>query len=230
MVALVVMATMSSLSAQRFGGGRFVPGGRVSPYDGSFTFARLSYDYYPGWSYDYPEMEQNLGGILSLITNMRLNAKGTNILRMDDPELFRNPIAYISEPGYWYPSDAEAATLRKYIEKGGFLIIDDFHYENEWAVFDAAIHKVLPDAKVVRLEKSHPIFNTFFEIPSLHIPYPGSWGSAASTASSTASTATTTRPSRCASSSTTTWTSATTWNGAAAASTPWIRRTKPSSS
>jgi hypothetical protein len=175
--ALVAVATLSA-SAQRFGGGRFGSPGvpPAHPYDGSFTFARLYYNYHPGWSYDYPEMEQNLTGILNLITNLKSNPKGTDILRMDDPEIFRHPIAYISEPGYWYPSDTEAAMLRDYVAKGGFLVIDDFHYDNEWAVFDAAIHKVLPDAKLVRLDKSHAVFNTFFQIPSLHIPYPGPIG------------------------------------------------------
>lgn len=171
-----MLAAITTLSAQRFGGGRFVPSARVSPYDGSFTFARLSYDDYPGWSYDFPEMEENLTSVMNLITNLRSNAKGSDIIRMDDPALFRHPIAYISEPGYWYPSDLEAKTLRAYIEKGGFLIVDDFHYDNEWDVFNAAIHKVLPDAKIERLEKSHPIFNTFFEIPTLHVPYPGNLG------------------------------------------------------
>jgi hypothetical protein len=85
-------------------------------------------------------------------------------------------VAYISEPGYWYPTDAEAANLRTYLAKGGFLIIDDFHYENEWAVFERAMRKVLPDAKIERLTREHPIFNTFFEIQTLHVPYPGVLG------------------------------------------------------
>jgi hypothetical protein len=176
-VALVLVATLTA-SAQRRGGGfgRFSPG--IPPqadYDGSFTFARLYYGDYPGWSYDFPEMEQNLTSVMNLITNMR-SAKHSDIVRMDDPTLFRHPIAYISEPGYWFPTDAEARTLREYLDKGGFLIIDDFHYDNEWAVFESAMRKVMPDAKIVKLEREHPIFNTFFDIPTLHVPYPGALG------------------------------------------------------
>ena len=76
----------------------------------------------------------------------------------------------------FYPTEAQALNLRRYIEKGGFLIIDDFHYENEWAVFENAIHRVLPGAAIERLDVKHPIFNTFFEITTLHVPYPGNLG------------------------------------------------------
>ena len=43
-------------------------------------------------------------------------------------ELMKYPIAYLSEPGYWVPSDAEAEGLRRYLAKGGFLGI---HQDND---------------------------------------------------------------------------------------------------
>ena len=121
-------------------------------------------------------MEQNLTLILNELTFMNARRDGSNILRMDDPELLNFPIAYLSEPGYWYPSDAEAAGLREYLNKGGFLIVDDFHFDEEWRVFEAAMRKVLPDAKIDRLPLSHPVFNAFFNIKSLDVPYPGGLG------------------------------------------------------
>jgi hypothetical protein len=36
--------------------------------------------------------------------------------------------------------------------------------------------RVLPEAKIVPLDVKHPIFNTFFQVPTLHIPYPGMLG------------------------------------------------------
>ncbi len=35
---------------------------------------------------------------------------------------------------------------------------------------------MLPDARIERLKVSHPIFNTFFAIESLKVPYPGRLG------------------------------------------------------
>ena len=177
-VALLMIATAD---AQRgWGRGRFRfaapdPGASVT-YDGRFTMVRLWYADYPGWSYDYPTMEQNFTLILNDLTAVKPRTFGSNILRMDDPELMKYPVAYLSEPGYWFPTDSEADGLRTYLAKGGFLIVDDFHFENEWQVFEAAMRKVLPQGRVERLSIEHPIFNSFFSIRSLDVPYPGRLG------------------------------------------------------
>jgi hypothetical protein len=167
------------LSAQRgrFGGFGAQPSSGASvPYDGQFTIVRLWYPYYGGWSFDYPDMEQNLTLILNELTLLPVRKSGSNILRMDDPELMKFPVAYLSEPGYWYPSDAEAEGLRTWLAKGGFLIVDDFHYDNDWRVFEAAMKKVLPDARIDELPLPHQVFNAFFSIKTLDVPYPGALG------------------------------------------------------
>jgi hypothetical protein len=173
---LVAAATPPRLPLPQFGR-RYIPAA-ASPikYDGRFVIVRLFYQQYPGWSYDYPDMEQNLTLILKDITHIRPHPDGSNIYRMDDPALLQFPIAYLSEPGYWYPSDSEAAGLRHYLAKGGFLIVDDFHFDNEWNVFEAAMRRVLPGARIDRLDTSHPVFNSFFSIASLDVPYPGRLG------------------------------------------------------
>jgi len=85
---------------------------------------------------------------------------------MDDPELFKHPIAYLSEPGYWHLSPGEASGLRHWLAKGGCLIVDDFYF-GEWTNFERSIHMVLPDAELVRLTVKHPIFDSFFQIKTL---------------------------------------------------------------
>ena len=152
------------------------PPGATVPYDGRFTVVRLWYPNHPGWSFDYPDMERNLTLILKDLTSVPARPDGSNILRMDDPELMKYPVAYLSEPGYWYPTGSEAEGLRTYLAKGGFLIADDFHFENEWQVFEAAIRQVLPGARIERLTAGHPVFNAFFSIESLEVPYPGRLG------------------------------------------------------
>jgi hypothetical protein len=176
-VVAVALLGILTADAQR---GRFrvelpAPGTSV-PYDGRFTMARLWYADHPGWSYDYPDMERNITLILNDLTAVRARTDASHVLRMDDPELLKHPIAYLSEPGYWYPTDSEAEGLRTYLAKGGFLIVDDFHFENEWRVFEAAMRKVLPDARIEQLTAAHPIFNSFFSIESLEVPYPGRLG------------------------------------------------------
>jgi len=174
-VAVLVLLLAVPALAQ-FGRRYIPPASAPVAYNGDFVIVRLWYPRFPGWSYDYPEMEENFTLILKDISLLPVHGKGSNIFRMDDPELLKFPVAYLSEPGYWYPSESEALGLRTYLAKGGFLIVDDFHFENEWRVFEAAMRKVLPDARIDRLEASHPIFNSFFSIKKLEIPYPGRLG------------------------------------------------------
>src|SRR5678815_5210102 len=118
--AALLLLVALPLAAQRGGGGRGFRGqsyfgpSKPAPYDSR----------YPGWQYDWPEMESHFGKILNNLTALRAEHERNNIFRMDDPELLKFPIAYLSEPGYWYPSDEEVAGLRTYLRKGGFLIVD----------------------------------------------------------------------------------------------------------
>jgi hypothetical protein len=177
-LAVLLLLVVPLVAAAQRGGRLFGFGPRFGqyanvPYDGRFTVARIEYARYNGWAADYPAMERNLTMILHEITSIRPHVEGSNIHTFDDPALLKYPIAYLSEPGYWYPSEAEVSGLREYLRKGGFLIADDFHFPNEWRVFEAAIRRVLPDARIERLGLLHPIFNTFFQIDSLEVPYPG---------------------------------------------------------
>jgi hypothetical protein len=165
--------------AQR-GAGPFVFGGRIYysnfEYDGRFALARVRYHSDNLWAADYPLMEENLSRMLSDLTEIRPNLRAAQVLDLDDPDLLRHPVMYLTEPGYWIPDDAEVEGLRAFLAKGGFLMVDDFHYPNEWAVFEAGIRRVLPEARIDRLDVTHPIFNSFFSIKSLEVPYPGRLG------------------------------------------------------
>jgi len=142
-------------------------------YDGRFTFARIRYTVYgrSGWEFDYPVMERNLMTMMRELTALEPHVDGSNVHTLDDPELMKYPVAYLSEPGYWIPSEPEAAGLRTYLAKGGFLIVDDFML-GEWNNFERQIRQVLPDAHIARLDASHPIFDSFFRISSLDMTYP----------------------------------------------------------
>jgi hypothetical protein len=143
------------------------------PYDGRFTFARIRYAEYrsSGWAYDYPTMERNLMSMVREITAMSPHVSGSNIFTFDDPALLHYPIAYLSEPGYWIPSDSEVQGLRTYLAKGGFLIVDDF-MRSEWHNFEHQMRRVLPFARIEPLPLEHPVFDSFFRIESLDMSYP----------------------------------------------------------
>ncbi len=135
------------------------------PYDGRFTFARIRFGVplnagsfgggrgrgLPPWAHDYPRAERNFMNILREVTFLRPYMGGGNIFTTDDPELSRFPLAYISEPGYWNPTESEVEGLRNYLLKGGFLIADDFR-DSDWFNFDAQMKRVIPVSEFVELD------------------------------------------------------------------------------
>lgn len=138
------------------------------PYDGRFTFVRMSYPFWggrgqPPWEHDYPWGEFNFMTIFSTITNTPSHVAETNILEFGDPEMFKYPVIYLCEPGYWDLTTDDAVLLRDYLVKGGFLIVDDFP-RNAWGNFDLQMSKAFPTAQWIELGPEHPMFHSFFEI------------------------------------------------------------------
>ena len=142
-------------------------------YDGRFTFARIRYGTpmefgFRGrggsqWAHDYPRAEFNFTKILGELSAVRTRLDGSVVLALDDPELFRFPVAYLCEPGWWRPSDAEVTGLREYLLKGGFLILDDFD-GRDWLNMEAQMRRVLPEARLQRIPPTHPVFDAFYHI------------------------------------------------------------------
>lgn len=181
--AALVLLAGAALYAQERGFGRRerpVPISGNVEYDGQLVFVRLRYNAGfsggfgrrggrdPGWAHDYPTADIHLMKIIRELTLAPARTDGSNILSLDDPELFKYPIAYMSEPGQWYMSDAEAVGLRNYLLKGGFLIFDDFR-SNDWYNLEEQMRRALPEMHWVQLDATSPIFHSFFQINSLDI-------------------------------------------------------------
>jgi Domain of unknown function (DUF4159) len=119
------------------------------------------------WNHDYPRAEQHLSLIIEDITLTRIHTDAAVVLGLDDPELFNYPIVMMWEPGFWNLTDREAESFRSYLLKGGFAIFEDFDGPQQWQVFESQMQRVLPDGRFVRLDKSHPIFDSFFRIKDI---------------------------------------------------------------
>jgi hypothetical protein len=158
------------------------------PYDGRFTFARLIYTggpgncYYqgePSWAhgFGYTEdgtAESRLMRLTADISMFRPHLDGTNAIAIDDPALFRYPVAFLVEAGYLTLNDKEVLALRSYLLKGGFLIVDDSREDFQrgrsgWANLEAMFKLVFPDLHPIDMQPTHPIFHSFFDIPSFDI-------------------------------------------------------------
>jgi hypothetical protein len=154
------------------------PGEPKAEHDGRFAFARIRYGpavdmrgggrfrREPTWMHDFPRADFHFMKILNELTYVRTFEDQGTILTLDDPDLGRFPIIYMSEPGFWTMNAAEQEGLRNYLRKGGFIIFDDFrgnHLQN----LEIQMRQVYPEAPFRKLDATHPIFHSFFEINTL---------------------------------------------------------------
>jgi len=167
------------------------------PYDGRAILARLRYHSTmdpdgcqdadgsggPGWGHDYPASVQGLMKAATELTSLEAPVDSFVTLNADDTLLLKYPVAMVTEPGCWNPTDTEVVALRNYLLKGGFLVVDDPTFSDvtpehcELAIqrFETWIHRVLPAAQIVRVPTSDPIFDGFFQVnPETLPPF---WGS-----------------------------------------------------
>ena len=107
--------------------------------------------------------------IVGEVSAVKPHVDASNALALDDPQLMHFPVSYMTEAGYWTMSDKEAAGLRAYLAKGGFVIFDDSRGAQGWSNFEANMKRVIPGVRFYDLAPSHPIFHSFFEITSFSI-------------------------------------------------------------
>jgi len=157
-------------------------------FDGSFIFCRIRFRNGTsgdgnGWDVDYPRADENLSIRLSELTKTSVSFDEGHepnhvLVRPTDPDLFNCPFTMLTEPGGAYFSQAEAAALRAYLLKGGFLWADDFWGDYAFSVWAREIGKALPphEFPIVDLQLDHPIFHTLFQITRVpQIPSIGFW-------------------------------------------------------
>ena len=187
---LVLVTLLRSLGQQPLSG--FEDGNVTSRYHptslpattkptGEFRFVRIIYpsphspynQWFGGaWRVDYPEAVENLTeGIYDWASsNLRLSRPLQ--IRPTDQRLFDYPFAYIVEPGHMELTDTDAAALREYLMRGGFLMLDDFHGEYEWQHAREQVRKILPEYEIKDLPLTHPIFHSYFDVDQV-VQVPG---------------------------------------------------------
>jgi len=134
-----------------------------------FTFARVKYtssrDVWgrPQWAVDFPDSDLNLSYRLQQLTSMKVAPEGA-IVRFTDPEIFDYPFVYLIEPGQIDLTPAEVDGMRKYLERGGFIMIDDFWGEYEWNSLKQQLDIVLPGRQIQTVPLSDEIFNIVYQL------------------------------------------------------------------
>jgi hypothetical protein len=163
--------------------------------DGTFHFCRGMYQSGGygrrggGWATDYPSADVNFSIRLAELTKTSVGKTPEGepahlVVRLTDDALFQCPFILMSEVGSLFFREDEIPRVRQYLEKGGFIWVDDFWGSAAWDSWEENISRVLPppEYRIVDLPDDHPMFRTMFQktdgvpqIPSINFWY-GSGG------------------------------------------------------
>ncbi len=148
-----------------------VPDWKVNPEfkDDTFTFVRIRYSYGgaipngDGWRTDFPDSDLNFSYRLQQLTSLDVEPDPI-VLELTDEKLFDYPFIYLLEPEHLVFEEEEVTALRRYLDNGGFLMVDDFWGEQAWNKFYQEIKRVFPNREPVELPLEHPIFHSVYDI------------------------------------------------------------------
>jgi hypothetical protein len=177
-IALLLLLSLGLLALQRGGmrGRQEISFGGDPEAPSEFYFSRLRYNsgyasggsfgyrgFRGGWSQDYPRADNDCLIVLRRLTRIDAPAP-LNVVDIDSDRLFNYPWIYAVGVNTWAFTDVEAKRLREYLLKGGFLMVDHFHGEDDWNHFMAGMSEVLPDYTVEDIPDSDPIYHVLYSI------------------------------------------------------------------
>ncbi|HEU0186011.1 MAG TPA: DUF4159 domain-containing protein [Blastocatellia bacterium] len=140
-----------------------------SPRQLEYTFARLEYRSYgrrwSRWATDYPEADYHfIMGLRNWCRSSLAISDEPISFPPDDKEIFKYPFVYVVEPGYMELSTQDAANLREYLTRGGFMVLDDFWGTYEWQNVEEQMRRIFPEYQIQELPLDHPVFHCYFDI------------------------------------------------------------------
>jgi hypothetical protein len=142
----------------------------VYGYPGRMMFLRDGRAFPGYWTMDFPRSDRHLLEGVRRLT--RIDTKSVEqVVTLDgSDDIFNWPMLYAVEVGHWKLADSDAAQLREFLLRGGFLMVDDFHgtepYNGlrEWDTFKESMDKVFPDRPIDDIPDGDPIFHTLWDL------------------------------------------------------------------
>jgi hypothetical protein len=173
---LIVCGTVTLLQGQ-FGFRRFFNMPENDPPPTELIIVRWRYGTngmigHTGWSHNYPTAEMHLNELIAEITSVDVDPMSYRTIQVGSDEVFDYPFAFVAEPGEMALTDHELNNFRQYIDRGGFVLVDDFDGRYQFENFQSEMKRAFPDRELQVLTISDPIFHTFYDIQSLEIFQP----------------------------------------------------------
>jgi hypothetical protein len=140
---------------RRFGGGDWREGGT-------------------SWTQDYPRADRHFAQALRRLSRIHVRSVEQPVNLDDGDDAFNYPWMNAGEMGDWKLTGAQAAALREYLLRGGFIMLDDFWGASEFNRFEESMRVVFPDRAIVEIANDDPIFHVVYDLDERY-QVPGQW-------------------------------------------------------
>jgi hypothetical protein len=127
------------------------------------------------WTQDYPRADRHFAQALRRLTRVHARSVEQPANPDETDDFFNWPWMNAGEMGDWQLSQSQAHTVREYLLRGGFLMLDDFWGPEEYGRFDESMKRIFPDRPVVEIPNRDPIFHTVYDLDDRY-QVPGQWG------------------------------------------------------
>lgn len=126
------------------------------------------------WTQDYPRADRHFAQALRRLTRIHVRSAEQPVNLDNEGDVYNWPWLCAGEMGDWKLTDLQAKTLREYLLRGGFLMLDDFWGTEEWDRFKESMERVFPDRPIVEVEDADSIFHTVYDLDDRY-QVPGQW-------------------------------------------------------
>jgi hypothetical protein len=131
-----------------------------------------------GWCHNYPQSDEHFNEFLRTATGIDIEIPSYRIVELGSEEVFDYPFAYVSEPGEMELTEQEVVNLREFVNRGGFILMDDFDGVWQFETMRSQVERAFPDKYFGPLPLAHGSYRTLFELPDLermarHVPGDG---------------------------------------------------------
>jgi hypothetical protein len=121
------------------------------------------------WAQDWPDADEHFTqGVLRLT---RIDAGDPRHLGFSDEKIFDNPWVYMTQTAYWSLTDKEITRMREFLERGGFLVTDDFWGPYEWVDFQQTMERVLPNHAITDIALGDSVMHVLYDIQEKDLTY-----------------------------------------------------------
>jgi hypothetical protein len=120
-----------------------------------------------GWTDDYPRGDRALIQMLRRFTRANVRAVEQPVNLDEGDDVFHWPFLVAGLAQSWSLTDAQAAKLREYLLRGGFLFCDSFYGERNWEFFAESLRRTFPDRDIVNLTDDEVVFHVAFNLKQM---------------------------------------------------------------